>query len=47
MEESFEGVGAKKTTSVGGDDDVARAKHQLDGRRTHLDVADLIDWVFD
>ena len=47
MEKSFEGVGAKRTTSVSGDDDVARLKPQLEGRRTQLDVADLINCVID
>ena len=46
-EEPFEGVGAQKTTSVSGDNNVARSQPQLVGWRTCLDVADMIDCVID
>ncbi len=47
FDESFEGVGAQKTASSSGDDDVAWSKPQLEGRRTRQDVVDLIDCVID
>ena len=45
FEKSFEGVGAQKTASISGDED--RSKAQLEGWRTHQDVADLFDCVID
>ena len=44
--EEEDGVGAQKMASVGGDDNIARSKPQSP-RRTHLDMADLSDFVID